>query len=70
MADQGNSFCQNYSTSDSFESNLFHNLTDEKGKEHLYSVDNKVVDDLRIFTREYVKKIGGLPIIHVLPRRE
>ena len=45
-------------------------MPDEKGKEHLYSVDNKVVDDLRRFTRAYAKKIGGLPIILVLPRRE
>ena len=36
----------------------------------MYFVDNKVVDDLRIFTRAYAKKIGGLPIIPVLPRRE
>ena len=36
----------------------------------MYSIDNKVVDDIRIFTRAYVKNIGGLPIIPVLPRRE
>ena len=42
----------------------------EKGKEHLYSVDNEVVNDLRRHTRAYVKKIGGLPIIPVFPRRE
>ena len=29
-----------------------------------------MVDDLRRNTREYEKKIGGLPIIYVLPRRE
>ena len=43
---------------------------EEKGKEHLYSVDNKVVNDLRRFTRAYAKNIGGLPIIPALPRRE
>ena len=36
----------------------------------MYPVDNEVVDDLRRITREYVKNIGGLPIISVLPRRE
>ena len=41
----------------------------EKGKEHLYSVDNEVVNDLRRHTRAYVKKIGGLLIIPVFPRR-
>ena len=50
---------------------MFHNPNPkEKGKEHLYSIDNEVVNDLRIFTRAYAKKIGGLPIIPVLPRRE
>ena len=29
-----------------------------------------MVDDLRRITRDYVKNIGGLPIIYVLPRRE
>ena len=33
-------------------------------------VDNEVVGDLRRITRAYMKKIGGLPIIFVLPRRE
>ena len=36
----------------------------------MYSVDNEVVNDLRRHTRAYVKKIGGLPIISALPRRE
>ena len=36
----------------------------------MYAVDNEVVDDLRRITRAYVKNIGGLPIISVLPRRE
>ena len=45
-------------------------IPEEKAREHLYSVDNKVVNNLRRHTREYVKKIGGLPIIPELPRRE
>ena len=50
---------------------MFHNPTpEEKGKEHLYSVDNELVDHLRRFTRAYVKKIRGLPIIPDFPRRE
>ena len=36
----------------------------------MYSVNNKVVNDPRRHTREYVKKIGGLPIIPDFPRRE
>ena len=71
MAGRGNPFSRDYSTSDSSKSSLFPNPTpDEKGKEHMYSIDNEVVNDLRRHTREYVKKNGGLPIISVLPRRE
>ena len=71
MAGQGNPFPQNYSTSNSSKSSLFPNPTpEEKGKGILYPVDNEVVDDLRRITRDYAKKIGGLPIIPVLPRRE
>ena len=70
MAGQGNSFPRNYSTGDSSESSLFHNTTPED-RGYLYPVDNEVVDDLRIITRAYVKKIRGiLPIIPILPRRE
>ena len=36
----------------------------------MYSIYNEVVDDLVRFTRAYVKKIRGLPIIPFLPRRE
>ena len=36
----------------------------------MYSVDNEVVNDLIRHTREYVKNIGGLPIIPEFPRRE
>ena len=71
MTGRGNSLPQNYSIGDSSESSLFPNPTlEEKGKEHLYSIDNEVVNDLRIFIRAYVKKIGGLAIIPALPRRE
>ena len=71
MAGRGNPFHQNYSTRNSSESSLFPNpIPKEKGKEHLYSIDNEVVDDLRRITRAYVKKIRGLPIIPALPIRE
>ena len=71
MASWGNPFYRDYSTGDSSENSLFPNpILEEKGKEHLYSIDNEVVNDMRRHTREYVKKIGGLPIIPDLPRRE
>ena len=71
MGGQGNLFSRDYSTSDSSESSLFPNPTpEEKGKDNLYFVDNELVDDLRRNTRAYEKKIRGLPIIPVLPRRE
>ena len=50
---------------------LFPNpILEEKWKEHLYSVDNEVVNDLRRHTRAYVKIIGGFSTILDLPRRE
>ena len=71
MASRGNPFPRNYSTGDSSESSLFPNpIPEEKGKEHLYSVDNEVVNDLRRFNRAYAKKIRWLPIIPALPIRE
>ena len=71
MAGRGNSFPRNYSTNNSSESILFPNpISEEKGKEHLYSVNNEVVNDLRRHARKFVKNIGGLSIIPVLPRRE
>ena len=71
MAGRGNPFPRNYSTGNSSESSLFPNpILEEKGKGFLYPIDNKVVDDLRRITRAYAKKIGGLPIILVLLRRE
>ena len=71
MASRGSSLPRNHSTGDSSKSSLFHKSTPEdKEKGYLYPVDNEVVDDLRRITRAYVKNIGGLPIIFVLPRRE
>ena len=71
MAGRGNPFSRNYSIDDSSESSLFPNsTTEEKGKDHLYYVDNEVVDDLIRITRAYMKNIRGLPIIPALPRRE
>ena len=45
-------------------------IPEEKGKEHLFAVDNQVVNDMRRHTWAYVKSIGELPIIPDLPRRE
>ena len=71
MAGRGNLFSRDYSTGDNLEGCLVPNpIPKEKGRENLYSVDNKVVNDLRRHTRAYVKKIGVLPIIPELPRRE
>ena len=71
MAGQGIPLSQNYSTGDSSENSSLHKPTpEEKETGYLYPVNNEVVDDLRRITRAYVKKIRGLPIIFVLPRRE
>ena len=70
MAGQGHTFPWNYSTNDSFESSLFPDPNIEENREHLFAVDNQVVNDLRRHTRAYVKSIGGLPIIFDLPQRE
>ena len=71
MAGRGNPFSRDYSTGNSSESSGLHNpIPEEKNREHLYSVGNEVVNYLRRHTRAYVKKIGGLPIIPELPRRE
>ena len=66
----GNPFPQNYSTNDSFESSLFPYPNTEENREHLFSVDNHVVNDMRRHTWAYVKSIGGLPTIPDLPQRE
>ena len=71
MAGCGNPFSRDYSTSNSSESSGIHNpIPEERGGEHLFSVDNEVVNNLRRHTREYVKNIGGLSIILEFPRRE
>ena len=69
MVGRGNLFSREYSTGNSSESSGFHNPIPEE-REHLYSVDNEIINDMRRHTRAYVKKIGGLPIIPELPRRE
>ena len=69
MAGQGNPFSGDYSTGNSSESSGFHNPILEE-REHLYSIGNKIVNDLRRHTRAYVNKIGGLPIIPEPARRE
>ena len=66
MAGRGNPFSRNNSTSDSFESS-FPNPNIEENREHLFVVDNQVVNDLRRHTRAYVKSIGGLTMILYLP---
>ena len=68
MAGRGNPFPQNYSTSDSFESSLFPDPNTEENREHLFFVNNELVNDLRRHTRAYVKSIGGLPTISDLPQ--
>ena len=70
MASRGNPFSRDYSTGDSLESSLFPDPNTEENREHLFSVDNQVVNDLRRHTHAYVKSIGGLLIIPDLPRRE
>ena len=69
MAGRGNPFSQEFSTGNNSESSGFHNPIPEE-REHLYSVGNEIVNDLRRHTRAYVKNIGGFPIIPELPRRE
>ena len=67
MAGWGNPFPRNNSTTDSFESSLFPDPNNEENREHVFSMDNQVVNYLRRHTQDYVKSIGGLPIIHDLP---
>ena len=70
MAGRGNLFSREYSTGDSFETSFPKKPSpEEKVTEYFYSIDNKVVDDLRRITRAYANKIGGLPNIPALPRR-
>ena len=71
MAGRGNPFYRDYSADYISESSGPHNpISEEENREHLYPARNKIFNDLRRHTRAYVKKTGGLPIIHKLPRRE
>ena len=70
MSGRGNSFSRNNPTSDNFESSFCPDPNTHENREHLFAVDNQVINDLRRHTRAYVKKIGGLPIIPDFPRRE
>ena len=70
MAGRGNPFSQNNPTSDNFESSFCPDPNTHKSREHLFVVENQVINDMRIHTRAYVKNIGGLPIIPDLPGRE
>ena len=42
----------------------------EQESEHLYVVPFEEVDQFRRHTRSYIKKLGGLKLIPVLPRRQ
>ena len=71
MAGRGNSFSQDYCTGDSSETSFPQKPTPkEKVTGYLYPINNEVFDDLRRITRAYAKKIGRLPSIPALPRRE
>ena len=71
MVGQGNSFSREYSTDDNCKTS-FSQIPSPKEKvtEYLYPIDNEVVEDIRRITKAYANKIGGLPIIPALPRRE
>ena len=56
MAGRGNPFSREYSIGNSSESSGFRNPIPEE-REHLYSVGNEIVNDLRRHTRAYVKNI-------------
>ena len=70
MAGRRNLFSQDYPTSDIFKSSLCPDPNTQENREHLFVVDNQVINEMRRHTRAYVKSIGGLPIIPDLPRRE
>ena len=71
MVGRSNSFSREYSTGDSSETSFPQRPSlEEKVTKYLYSIDNKVVDDVRRITRAYAKNIGRLPIIPAFPRRE
>ena len=60
MAGRGNPFSRDHSTGNSSGSSLFsiNPIPEEGGREHLYSINNEVVNNMRRHTRAYVKKIG------------
>ena len=70
MDGRGNLFSRNNPTSDNFESSFCPDPNTQESREHLFDVDNHVINDLRRHTRAYVKNIGGLPIIPDYPRSE
>ena len=71
MAGRGNPFSREYSAGYSSGSSVPRNsIPEEEEREYLYPVRNEIVNDLRRHTRAYLKKIGGLPIIPELLRRE
>ena len=60
MVGQGNLFSRDYSTGNSSESSgILNPIPEERGREHLFSVDNEVVNNMRRHTKAYVKKIGN-----------
>ena len=76
MDSQGNPFSQDHFTSDSLETSFPKGSIPEgrvnpelEVREHLYPISFEVVNDLRVITRSYVKKLGGLSNITDLPRR-
>ena len=69
MVGKGNSFSRNYSTSDNPKTSFPEERINPEIVEHLYQVPFEVVDHFRIYTRLYVKKLGGLQTILELPRR-
>ena len=71
MAGRRNPFSRDYFTGNSSKSSGIHNpIPEEMGREHLFSIDNEVVNNLRRHTRAYLNNIGGLPIIPELHKRE
>ena len=66
MAGRGNPFSRNFFVSDNYETSFSENFILEERvnpkvevPEHLYPVPFDVIDDYKIHTRSYVKKLGG-----------
>ena len=77
MDGRGNPFTRNYSIGDSSETKFPEDFiseervgSDEEGSECLYPVPFELFNHLRIHTRSYVKKLGGLKEIPALTRRQ